>query len=572
MKAKGVFIKTLSMFFIVYLVLMMIFSNHIIKEEKEKNRVSFINAAFQVSDNVWNTIKKYASEDNYIHDITSVKKELLTLYMRNTAMEMALFDEKFELIHNTSDKWVITYSQRMPDTSSLTQFGFLEPKDWFSEEEISKMESIMYDKPVAKKVGDISNYYLQLKGFWVDGTTIIPEEIIVMEELVTRFDKDGNVEYASIVESSKDYGFKTNYQNTKDLPYFKGGGIESTATIAYSDRETRILRKDARQRSLREKVLDVDTLRETLISGLATAERYEEVGGFKQQGYIVIPFDGTFLMNSFAMTGKANYYAVFANEYSALQDSMDKLIPIWISSFIIFMLAGAILAYSNYNTYNKKEMMDKHHRELTNALAHDLKTPLAIISGYSENLRDNIHTEKREYYASKIQDKAIYMDGIIKEMLELSRLESGNVRLNKEELSLNELSQSVYNRYVEVINEKNIHFTIEGEATILGDRNLILKVIDNFIINAVSFTPENGRIEIEITDKAYGIFNSGSHIPEDKIDDIWTAYTKGDDSRRISQGTGLGLHIAGEILKLHKLVYGARNTGDGVRFWFFVKK
>ncbi len=570
MKARGIYFKTLSMFFIVYLVLMVIFSNQIIREQKERNRASFLSAAYKASEKIWNVINKYSNEDNEITDIISARKEIIYQSLGD-GMEMAIFDSDFQLFYSTSDLWVISYAQRLPGTNSMTQFGFLKPEDWFTEEEILKMEDLMYGERQAKKVGDITDYHLELGGFWLDGTRVIPERVIVKEERVLRFDEEGYVANGVITESEVEYGFETNYQNTEELPYVEAGTVEKDSGISYGDGGEIILRRDERQKKIRERVLDVNMLQDVIIKRQENIDSYENIKGFRQQSYIAIPYKDKYLMDALGMAG-TNYCAVFADESSALQDSMDKLIPIWSSSFVIFMLAAVVLAYSNYNTYKKKETMNKQHRELTSALAHDLKTPLAIISGYSENLKENIHSEKREYYASKIQDKAVYMDGIIKEMLELSRLETGNVKLNKEELSLNELSQSAYNRYIEVINEKNIHFSIEGDSIILGDRNLILKVIDNFIINAISFTPENGRIEIEISDKVYGIYNSGSHIPEEKIDDIWTAYTKGDDSRSISQGTGLGLYIAGEILKLHKLVYGARNTGDGVRFWFSLKR
>ena len=100
---------------------------------------------------------------------------------------------------------------------------------------------------------------------------------------------------------------------------------------------------------------------------------------------------------------------------------------------------------------------------------------------------------------------------------------------------------------------------------------MIDRVVDNFFINAVDNTPEGERIIITILENTLEVYNSGSQIPEDKINEIWFPYKKGNVERSNTKGTGLGLSISRTILELHKFSYGAKNTSDGVKFWFKFK-
>jgi signal transduction histidine kinase len=97
---------------------------------------------------------------------------------------------------------------------------------------------------------------------------------------------------------------------------------------------------------------------------------------------------------------------------------------------------------------------------------------------------------------------------------------------------------------------------------------MIVRVIDNFFVNALENTPAGGSINIRIFDDLFEIYNTGGHIPEERIGEIWLPFKKADLSRSHSQGTGLGLAIARTILELHGFSYGAQNRKDGVVFRF----
>jgi len=160
------------------------------------------------------------------------------------------------------------------------------------------------------------------------------------------------------------------------------------------------------------------------------------------------------------------------------------------------------------------------------------------------------------------------MDKIIREMLDLSRIESNLLELKFEDVSLGEVCGEIINRYDQICKEKSIGVNFEGDKVIKADGTLILRVIDNFFVNALQSTPDGGTIKIKVSQDTVEVYNSGSHIPEDQINEIWQPYKKADVSRGSTKGTGLGLAIARKILELYNFSYGAKNSDDGVIFWF----
>ncbi len=251
-------------------------------------------------------------------------------------------------------------------------------------------------------------------------------------------------------------------------------------------------------------------------------------------------------------------------------------------------LANSLNAMSrNLNTamdrlqgeYDRQVEREKQRRELTSAIAHELKTPLGIIHGYCEGLQENIREEKRDHYLGVILDETEKMDALVLEMLDLSKLESEAYRLRVESFSLGELAREEVERYRPAAQQKGLHLEVrtDGDGVMTADRGRIAQVVSNFLSNAVRHTPEGGAVQVHVTQEKgllrVEVENEGPPIPEEQIDKIWNVFYKGDASReRAKGGTGLGLAIAQNILELHGLEYGACNTEGGVCFWFSQKQ
>ena len=250
-------------------------------------------------------------------------------------------------------------------------------------------------------------------------------------------------------------------------------------------------------------------------------------------------------------------------------------------------LANSLNAMSrNLNTamdrlqgeYDRQVEREKQRRELTSAIAHELKTPLGIIHGYCEGLQENIREEKRDHYLGVILDETEKMDALVLEMLDLSKLESEAYRLRVESFSLGELAREEAERYRPAAQQKGLRLEVrtDGDGVMTADRGRIAQVLSNFLSNAVWHTPEGGAVQVHATQEKgllrVEVENEGPPIPEEQIDKIWNVFYKGDASReRAKGGTGLGLAIAQNILELHGMEYGACNTEGGVCFWFSQK-
>jgi len=220
--------------------------------------------------------------------------------------------------------------------------------------------------------------------------------------------------------------------------------------------------------------------------------------------------------------------------------------------------------------------LEKSRRNLTNAIAHELKTPLGIIRNYSESIKEKINEDKQEHYLNVIIDETEHMDEMVMDMLTLSILES-SAKFELQNYSLTQITRQIVERYQETIDNKNISIllTSSDSCMIKCDIKRIKQVIFNFLSNAVRHTPDNGEIRIVIANSngnvTFSIENSGQHIPADKIGHIWDAYYKTDPARSNPEGTGLGLSIAKSILTAHGYQYGVKNTELGVKFWFIAK-
>lgn len=227
----------------------------------------------------------------------------------------------------------------------------------------------------------------------------------------------------------------------------------------------------------------------------------------------------------------------------------------------------------------KERLLEKMRKEFVAAVSHELKTPISLIGGYAEGLKDGVFQgDESEYYLDVILDESQKMANLVADMLDLSQLESGNFKLSKEEFNIDELINSILKKFSTLIKDKNINLQLDliPRIRINADWTRIEQVITNFITNAIRHTEENGFIRVSIerkedTEVIIFVENSGAYIPSEEINKIWDNFYKIDKSRtRKMGGTGIGLAIVKNILILHGYKYGVENTEQGVRFYFAV--
>jgi len=246
-------------------------------------------------------------------------------------------------------------------------------------------------------------------------------------------------------------------------------------------------------------------------------------------------------------------------------------------------------AIKNLTEANKKlredieqeRKIDKMRKEFINSVSHELKTPLALIQGYAEGLKLNIteDEETKNYYCDVIIDETDKMTRLVQDLLELSRIESGNFHLEKTPFDLSSMIRTVLDKYQPLLAEKGIKVECElpENQTVFGDPVRLEQVLVNYLVNAINHVDDQKEIKIGATvndDKVrVSVYNSGERIPEESLDKIWTSFYKVDKARtRRYGGTGLGLSVVKAIQELHKNRYGVENLENGVLFWFEVDR
>ena len=224
-----------------------------------------------------------------------------------------------------------------------------------------------------------------------------------------------------------------------------------------------------------------------------------------------------------------------------------------------------------------KNQIDEVRKEFLNNVSHELKTPIALISGYAEGLKDNIadDAESREFYCDVIIDEANKMNTMVKKLLTLNQLEFGNDQTVMERFDLTALINGVISGMRLLISEKGatVSFKVSEPVYVWGDEFKIEEVVTNYMSNALNHLDYDRKIDVRIRTEngivTTSVFNTGDPIPEEDIDKIWDKFYKVDKARtREYGGSGIGLSIVKAIMDAHQQTCGVKNYANGVAFYF----
>lgn len=229
----------------------------------------------------------------------------------------------------------------------------------------------------------------------------------------------------------------------------------------------------------------------------------------------------------------------------------------------------------------RKEAIDEMRKDFIANVSHELKTPIALIQGYAEGLNEGLceDEESRKYYTEVILDESEKMNKMVKQLLTLSSLESGNSILHKENFNLTSLIESVLASISILIGEKNVNIEFDSgkEIFLNADEFKIEEVVTNYISNAIHHVKDSGEIKINVSDDGenitFSVYNTGNPIPEKDLNNIWEKFFKVDKAHsRAYGGSGIGLSIVKAIVEAHNGTVAVRNILDGVEFSFKIPK
>ncbi|SCP98120.1 sensor histidine kinase [Anaerobium acetethylicum] len=228
-----------------------------------------------------------------------------------------------------------------------------------------------------------------------------------------------------------------------------------------------------------------------------------------------------------------------------------------------------------------KIKIDEMRKEFLSNVSHELKTPIALIQGYAEGLKEGINddAESREFYCEVIMDEASKMNQMVKKLLTLNQLEFGNEKIVMERFDIASLIKNIIQSSDILIRQKGAKVIFKADAPVYvwADEFKIEEVVTNYITNALNHVDHEMLIEVKITETEknarISVFNTGKTIPEEDIDNIWGKFYKIDKARtREYGGSGIGLSIVKAIMESLNKGYGVKNYENGVEFWFELDK
>lgn len=225
----------------------------------------------------------------------------------------------------------------------------------------------------------------------------------------------------------------------------------------------------------------------------------------------------------------------------------------------------------------QKEKIEEMRNEFLGNVSHELKTPIALIQGYAEGLKEGVNDdpESREFYCDVIMDEAGKMNQMVKNLLTLNQLEFGADEVQFERFDIVRLVRGVIASCEILVQQAGAEVDLISDECICvwADEFKTEQVVRNYLTNAIHHTENEKRIEVRITKEGdtarVSVFNSGKPIPEEDIPRLWDKFYKVDKAHtREYGGNGIGLSIVKAIMESFHQKYGVKNFDNGVAFWF----
>ena len=426
-----------------------------------------------------------------------------------------------QVIADTTNTVIVSFAWREGEDSMGDSIGLLDfnsIRRSLSDSEYQNITNLLQTE-----TGDGSYYELICTSLQIKDGFIIPLElkIILVDGSDSRFVADGNVA-------------------TFDLSSNKA---ENERIYESVDTRRNIIPKDF--------VLNGSGSKD-IISSLTKEQRKKNVDMISRNTFDYVFYASDFFSYQVTADEMDNTWLIqYAKEVNIF-DNCKKELAVGIALlFGFFFTIAVILCVMIWRTVKTQLIQEQKRRDLTNALAHDIKTPLFVISGYAYSLKENIDETERDLYIDKIIEQTDEINSLVHRMLTFSKLDSFNMTLNRSEFDLGELAEEILKNYTVLPDNKRMEFTRSGDNSINADRGLLKTALQNLIDNAAKYSLNGSMIQIHISDKAITIANESEPLSKDDLKQIWQPYVRKDKSRH-QKGNGLGLSIVKSILELHK--------------------
>lgn len=262
------------------------------------------------------------------------------------------------------------------------------------------------------------------------------------------------------------------------------------------------------------------------------------------------------------------YLLTIRSESHPWKAAVDQLKYVYFISFLFVAGCGIFTLRVLEKTYSQRARMEEQRKDFMNVMAHEIKTPLGVIRGFSENLRENPHSEKRDYYLSQMIRQTEEIDTLVKDMITVTRMDWEQLEIKKTPVSLWEVLDRELERLAVLAEEKRIQIIscLEEDWILPGDRRFLEEAFYNLLSNAAAYNREEGRIRVILTEGSCVVENTGKNIPPEHLPHLCEMfYTVQAGAGGREKHLGMGLYLSRQIFLRHGLQLKIENTEEGVR-------
>lgn len=392
-------------------------------------------------------------------------------------------------------------------------------------------ESGLYDGNLGSDEG--VNFTVGLRG---EVTGVVEHNVVYPQKLVYYY------EDRSVTLLDTDSSFF----DGKTLTTFTSDSIQLSSILAWAETGPELTLKLFREAEARLENLVGDRLpSDYWVASTMGGSGYAQVGS-------AAPYDGLV-----SATGVSYRPALMA---------IHDLISLYVITFLFTLLLAWFTARAQARSLQRE-------RDLTNAVAHELKTPLALLRSYAEGLQEDIAPEKRAQYLDVIMDQSDQMAALVSSLLDLSRIKAGKTAFTPGPVALDQVVESVFRPLERPMETASVTLDLDlVPCTVSGEEGRLSLVVSNLAANALKHTPTGGEIRVSLQIRGrfalLRVENDGEPIPEEALPRLFEPFYRSDTARdRQSGGTGLGLALVKETVTLHGGTCGVENLPHGVRFW-----
>ncbi|MBQ2603451.1 MAG: HAMP domain-containing histidine kinase [Clostridia bacterium] len=449
-------------------------------------------------------------------------------------------EETGSVILNTAKKIVVKYGFKRRSDDSSTVYGFLDyniVRRSLTDEQYSRISQLLKTER-----SDGKTYELVCTKFFYDRNDITPIIPIELQVVLVNDENDWFIsdevietfELSNISQSGRRVECSEMYRNIVPKDFF--------LPDLYDKDYIRLLTDEQRKKPM-----------ETVSTGY-----FQYV--FYASDYLIIS-ESRYYTDSEKDPLEYAYIIQYAKKVDLLKNCRLSIIIGLGVIFGFFLIIAVILCLMIWTVIKEQIVQERKRADLTNALAHDIKTPLFVISGYAYSLKEDIDESEREEYLEKIIAQTENINSMVHKMLNLSKLNSYETQIKLTEFDLADLVKEITENYGVLPNGKSMVFVRSGDNTISADIELIRTAVGNLADNAVKYSPADSEIKISVNDKTLTISNKSEPISKSDLKRIWEPYERIDKSRH-KKGNGLGLSIVKSIFDLHGIKYEMKMDGD----------